>query len=68
MRSPASRSEIPNLRNGCHVCEVETDPETGATRVLRYVVVDDVGTVVTHIDMPAAPGKVWRAILAALRC
>ena len=32
--------------NGCHVCEVEIDPETGAVRVTRYGVVDDVGRVV----------------------
>ncbi|HSB40479.1 MAG TPA: xanthine dehydrogenase family protein molybdopterin-binding subunit [Methylomirabilota bacterium] len=32
--------------NGCHVCEVEIDPETGAVRVTRYAVVDDVGRVV----------------------
>ena len=32
--------------NGCHVCEVEIDPETGTARVERYAVVDDVGTVV----------------------
>jgi len=32
--------------NGCHVCEVEIDPETGAVAVVRYSVVDDVGTVV----------------------
>ena len=32
--------------NGCHICEVEVDPETGACALLRYVVVDDVGTVV----------------------
>jgi carbon-monoxide dehydrogenase large subunit len=29
--------------NGCHVCEVEIDMETGAVRVVRYAVVDDVG-------------------------
>jgi carbon-monoxide dehydrogenase large subunit len=29
--------------NGCHVCEVEIDEETGAVRVTRYSVVDDVG-------------------------
>jgi carbon-monoxide dehydrogenase large subunit len=29
--------------NGCHIAEVEIDPETGVTRVVRYVVVDDVG-------------------------
>ncbi|MPZ57989.1 MAG: molybdopterin-dependent oxidoreductase [Rhizobiales bacterium] len=32
--------------NGCHVCEVEVDPETGKVDVVRYVVVDDVGTMV----------------------
>jgi aerobic carbon-monoxide dehydrogenase large subunit len=32
--------------NGCHVCEVEIDPETGALTIERYSVVDDVGTVV----------------------
>ncbi len=32
--------------NGAQVCEVEVDPDTGAVRVLRYVTVDDVGTVV----------------------
>jgi|SRR5271155_3698277 len=26
--------EIPNFPNGCHVCEVEIDPETGPTLVL----------------------------------
>ncbi|MGH7089725.1 MAG: xanthine dehydrogenase family protein molybdopterin-binding subunit, partial [Stellaceae bacterium] len=32
--------------NGCHACEVEIDPETGAVQVLSYAVVDDVGTVI----------------------
>lgn len=31
--------------NGCHVCEVEIDTETGVTRIASYLVVDDVGTV-----------------------
>jgi carbon-monoxide dehydrogenase large subunit len=35
--------------NGCHVCEVEIDPDTGATRILRFVVVDDFGTVVNPL-------------------
>ncbi len=43
--------EIPNFPNGCHVCEVEIDPETGATRVVRYVVVDDVGTVINPLTL-----------------
>lgn len=32
--------------NGCHACEVEVDPETGALRIERFVAVDDVGVVV----------------------
>jgi carbon-monoxide dehydrogenase large subunit len=32
--------------NGAHVCEVEIDPASGATGVVGYWVVDDVGTVV----------------------
>ena len=29
--------------NGCHVCEVEIDSDTGETRIVRYSVVDDFG-------------------------
>jgi carbon-monoxide dehydrogenase large subunit len=36
----------PTYPNGCHVCEVEIDPETGHVDVLSYTVVDDVGRVV----------------------
>ena len=32
--------------NGCHVCEVEIDPDTGAITIERYTVVDDVGRMV----------------------
>jgi carbon-monoxide dehydrogenase large subunit len=38
-------AEVENFPNGCHVCEVEIDPDTGVTEVVRYNVVDDVGTV-----------------------
>lgn len=31
--------------NGCHICEVEVDPETGATEVLSYVMVHDAGRI-----------------------
>ncbi len=31
---------------GCHVCEVEIDPDTGVTQIIRYVAVDDVGRAV----------------------
>ena len=32
--------------NGCHVCEVEVDPETGFVEIVRYTVVDDFGIVI----------------------
>jgi carbon-monoxide dehydrogenase large subunit len=32
--------------NGCHICEVVLDLETGKTKVDRYVAIDDVGTVI----------------------
>ncbi len=35
--------------NGCHVCEVEIDPETGATTIDRYTVVDDFGAVINPL-------------------
>ncbi|MGQ9371882.1 xanthine dehydrogenase family protein molybdopterin-binding subunit [Azospirillum sp. ST 5-10] len=35
--------------NGCHVCEVEVDPDTGMVEVARYTVVDDFGTVVNPL-------------------
>ena len=37
--------------NGCHVCEVEVDLETGATAIVGYTVVDDVGTVVNPLTL-----------------
>ena len=39
------RADVENYPNGCHVCEVEIDRETGAVEIARYTVVDDVGTV-----------------------
>jgi carbon-monoxide dehydrogenase large subunit len=34
---------------GCHVCEVEVDPETGAVEIVRYSAVDDVGRAVNPL-------------------
>jgi aerobic carbon-monoxide dehydrogenase large subunit len=34
--------------NGCHVAEVQIDPETGIVEVVNYATVDDIGTVVDH--------------------
>ena len=35
--------------NGCHICEVEIDPDTGVAQIVRYTVVDDVGRVVNPL-------------------
>ena len=35
--------------NGCHICEVEIDPDTGKTEILRYTVEDDVGVVLNPL-------------------
>ncbi len=42
-------AEPPNYPNGCHVCEVEIDPETGAVSLARYAAVDDVGRVMNRL-------------------
>ena len=39
----------PTFPNGTHVCEVEIDPDTGTTEILRYCMVDDVGTVINPL-------------------
>jgi carbon-monoxide dehydrogenase large subunit len=39
------KAPVANYPNGCHICELEIDIETGETAIVRYNVVDDVGTV-----------------------
>jgi carbon-monoxide dehydrogenase large subunit len=41
--TPISAHTFPN---GCHIAEVEIDPETGVVTVIKYVVMDDVGKAV----------------------
>jgi aerobic carbon-monoxide dehydrogenase large subunit len=42
-------AEPPNYPNGCHVCEVEIDPETGVVTLARYAAVDDVGKIMNRL-------------------
>ena len=35
--------------NGCHIAEVEVDPETGVTEVVRYHMVNDFGVIVNPL-------------------
>ena len=39
----------PTFPNGCHVSEVEIDPESGVLRLERYAAVSDVGTVLNPL-------------------
>ncbi len=59
-RAAASRSEQirlvsvssvagPTWPNGCHICEVEIDPDTGNVQVVGYASVNDVGRVVNPL-------------------
>jgi aerobic carbon-monoxide dehydrogenase large subunit len=44
--SHVSEGSPASYPNGCHVCEVEIDPDTGITEVVRYVAVNDFGTII----------------------
>ncbi len=79
-RRPAERLDVdscsPRARrrtfpNGCHVAEVEVDPETGVVEVVDYTMVNDFGVLVNPllVDGQIAwrgraghrPGAAWRA-------
>jgi len=39
-------SDLYTFPNGCHIAEVEIDPDTGSVRLDRYVLVDDFGALI----------------------
>ncbi len=41
-----AKIDVHTFPNGCHMAEVEVDPDTGMIAVLRYIVCDDVGKAV----------------------
>ncbi len=49
--------------NGCHVCEVEADPETGVMKAVSYVVVDDLGVLMNPL---LAEGQVHGGVVQGL--
>jgi carbon-monoxide dehydrogenase large subunit len=49
--------------NGCHVAEVEVDPETGKLAVLNYTVVDDLGRIINPL---LAAGQVHGGVAQGL--
>ncbi len=47
--STAEDGPVMTYPNGCHICEIEVDEETGQIAFQRYVVVDDFGTLVNPL-------------------
>jgi carbon-monoxide dehydrogenase large subunit len=41
-----NQSDVFTFPNGCHIAEVEIDPETGAVSIERYTIVDDYGRLI----------------------
>jgi carbon-monoxide dehydrogenase large subunit len=61
-----SRAELPSPRafpSGAHVAEVEVDPETGMTELVRYVSIDDCGVV---LNLTLLEGQIWGGLLQGL--
>jgi carbon-monoxide dehydrogenase large subunit len=57
----------PTWPNGTHICEVEVDPQTGVSRVVRYTTVDDVGVAINPmLVMGQVHGGVAQGIGQAL--
>jgi carbon-monoxide dehydrogenase large subunit len=49
--------------NGCHIAEVEIDPETGSVDLLSYVAVDDCGTI---LDQTIVHGQIHGGLAQGL--
>ena len=49
LASAVFQNNLENFPNGCHVCEIEIDEETGVVEIARYSVIDDVGTVLNPL-------------------
>jgi aerobic carbon-monoxide dehydrogenase large subunit len=44
-----NKLDVITFPNGCHIAEVEVDPETGCVTLDRYTAVDDFGTVINPL-------------------
>ena len=53
--------------NGCHIAEVEIDPETGEREIVSYVACDDAGNIINH-QIVEGPGAGRRSRRARARC
>jgi CO/xanthine dehydrogenase Mo-binding subunit len=53
----------PTFPNGCHICEVEIDPETGQCEIKSYTGIEDIGTVINN---QLAEGQIHGGIVQGL--
>ncbi|GAA6189514.1 xanthine dehydrogenase family protein molybdopterin-binding subunit [Litorivita sp. NS0012-18] len=53
----------PTFPNGCHICEVEIDPETGKCEIMSYTGIEDIGTV---INAQLAEGQIHGGVVQGL--
>src|SRR5262249_20407152 len=61
-----STAELPAptaFPSGAHVAEVEIDPDTGTTELVRYASIDDCGVVINHT---LVDGQIWGGLLQGL--
>jgi carbon-monoxide dehydrogenase large subunit len=56
-------AEPPAYPNGCHICEVEIDPDTGEITIDRYTAVDDFGRLINPLIVH---GQVHGAVVQGL--
>lgn len=56
-------SPVMTFPNGCHICEVEIQPETGEVEIIGYVSVDDFGNV---LNEEVVRGQVYGAVVQGL--
>jgi carbon-monoxide dehydrogenase large subunit len=49
VESAVYNADVENFPNGCHICELDIDAETGEVEILRYSIVDDVGAVMNPL-------------------
>ncbi|MDO9062587.1 MAG: molybdopterin-dependent oxidoreductase, partial [Bradyrhizobium sp.] len=65
--SAANNSDLYTFPNGCHVAEVEIDPDTGVVRLDRYTIADDFGRLINpRVALGQVHGGVAQGIGQAL--
>lgn len=47
--SSDQKMNAPTFPNGCHLCEVEIDPETGQVEFINYIIEDDIGRILNPL-------------------